>query len=298
MGNMSLKLAGKLCQIASSLVDKTKRIRYNNFKENLVEYTVCAMYIDLENNIPSNINIKRLIEEIILRNKSVNNSDTVFAVKMACGNKSSIEKLESKLSEYNFDIRNITKITSNYKNRADLIISLEAFETLIINKPVIEKYIFITSDSDFTVIMEKLRKHGKQVWLVTNVEASQKPIFNNTCNEIFTFDKFIDSNENNFKTNEEIDSSKTKEENIHQDISEDKNNLRAIEAFKRVLEILEHDKWYYNATIGSNFHQIDKSLDLKNTRFKNIGNLVLYFQDKQLVETRASDKGHIQLRLL
>jgi len=141
-----------------------------------MEYTVCAMYIDLENNIPTDINIKRLMEEIILKNQSMNNSDTVFAVKMACGNKNSIEKLELKLSEYNFEIRNITKITSNYKNRADLIISLEAFETLIVNKPVIEKYIFISSDSDFTVIMEKLRKHGKQVWLVTSVEASQKPI--------------------------------------------------------------------------------------------------------------------------
>jgi uncharacterized LabA/DUF88 family protein len=263
-----------------------------------MEYTICAIYIDSENNIPTDINIKRLMEEIVLRNQSSNNSDTVFAVKMACGNKTSIEKLESKLSEYNFEIRNITKITSNYKNRADLIISLEAFETLIINKPIIEKYIFITSDSDFTVIMEKLRKHGKQVWLVTSVEASQKPIFNNTCNEIFTFDKFIDINEFISETNKGPDTNKTNEENIYQGILENENDLRAIEVFKRVLESLEHDRWYYNATVGSNFHQIDKSLDLKNTQFKNIGNLVLYFQDKRIVETRLSDKGHTQVKLL
>jgi uncharacterized LabA/DUF88 family protein len=263
-----------------------------------MEYTICAMYIDLENNIPSDINIKRLMEEIILNNQSSNNTDTVFAIKMACGNKSSIEKLESKLSEYNFEIRNITKITSNYKNRADLIISLEAFETLIVNKPVIEKYIFITSDSDFTVIMEKLRKHGKQVWLVTSVEASQKPIFNNTCNEIFTFDKFIDVKESILKNDEEIDAKKTNEENIYQILLENESDLRAIEAFKRVLESLEHDKWYYNASIGSNFHQIDKSLDLKNTKFKNIGNLVSYFEDRKLIKTKLSDKGHIQLKLL
>jgi uncharacterized LabA/DUF88 family protein len=263
-----------------------------------MEYTVCAMYIDLENNIPSNINIKRLMEEIILNNQSTNNSDTVFAVKLACGNKTSIEKLESKLSEYNFDIRNITKITANYKNRADLIISLEAFETLIVNKPIIEKYIFITSDSDFTVIMEKLRKHGKQVWLVTNLEASKKPIFNNTCNEVFTFDKFIDANENIYENNEERSLNITNGENIYRDITENEYDLRAIETFKRVMESLEHDKWYYNASIGSNFHQIDKSLDLRNTKFKNIGNLVLYFQDKRMLDTRLSDKGHVQLKLL
>jgi hypothetical protein len=263
-----------------------------------MEYTVCAMYIDLENNIPADFNIKRLMEEIILRNQSSNNNDTVFAVKMACGNKISIEKLESKLSEYNFEIRNITKITSNYKNRADLIISLEAFETLIVNKPIIEKYIFITSDSDFTVIMEKLRKHGKQVWLVTSVDASQKPIFNNTCNEIFTFDKFIDTKESILEKDKEIDAKKTSGEKIYQNTSENESDLRAIEAFKRVLESLEHDRWYYNASIGSNFHQIDKSLDLKNTNFKNIGNLVSYFENKNLVETKLSDKGHTQLKLL
>jgi hypothetical protein len=217
---------------------------------------------------------------------------------MACRNKNSIEKLESKLSEYNFDIRNITKITANYKNRADLIISLEAFETFIINKPVIEKYIFITSDSDFTVIMEKLRKHGKQVWLVTSAEASQKPIFNNTCNEIFTFDKFIDSKENIPENDKETNAVKIDKDSIHENISEDKNDLLAIEAFERVLESLEHDKWYYNASIGSNFHQINKSLDLKNTRYKNIGNLVLFFKDRKIVETRLSDKRHTQLKLL
>jgi uncharacterized LabA/DUF88 family protein len=276
------------------LVDKIKIIVYDDFKEKFMDYTVCAMYIDLENNIPSNINIKRLMEEIILKNQSINNSDTVFAVKMACGNKNSIEKLDLKLSEYNFDIRNITRITANYKNRADLIISLEAFETLIINKPIIEKYIFITSDSDFTVIMEKLRKHGKQVWLITSLEASKKPIFNNTCNEIFTFDKFIDVTENNETEN----LNKPNVEITYQNIGETESDLRAIEAFKRVLESLEHDKWYYNASIGSNFHQIDKSLDLKNTKFKNIGNLVLYFQDNKFLQTRQSEKGHTQLKLL
>ena len=263
-----------------------------------MEYTVCAIYIDLENNIPSEFNVKRLIEEIVLKNQSVNRNDTVFAVKMACGNKSSIEKLESKLSEYNFDIRNITKITSNYKNRADLIISLEAFETLIINNPIIEKYIFITSDSDFTVIMEKLRKHGKQVWLITSVEASTKPIFNNTCNEIFTFNNFLDinesiSNNNKVKTNKVIHTTSTKDED------NGINDLRAEQVFLRILESLEHGKWYLNAKIGNDFKQIDRSLELKNTNYKNLGNLVKHFEnEKKLIESKINDKGHVQIKLL
>jgi len=242
-----------------------------------MEYIVCAIYIDLENNIPANFNIKRLLEEIVLRNQSNKNNETVFAIKMACGNKQSIEKLESKLSDYNFDIRNVTKITANYKNRSDLIISLEAFETLFINNPSIEKYIFVSSDSDFTVIMEKLRKFGKQVWLVTSSEASQKPIFNNTCNEILTFDEFLDE--------QVVDST-------------DNFDTRAIEAFKRVLETLEHNKLYFNASIGAKFHQMDKSLELKNTRFKNIGGLVEYFKNEGLLKTSTSDKGHKQMEIV
>jgi hypothetical protein len=54
--------------LAIKIVDKIKRAIYNKFKEDIMEYTVCAMYIDLENNVPADIDIKRLMEEIILRN--------------------------------------------------------------------------------------------------------------------------------------------------------------------------------------------------------------------------------------
>lgn len=263
-----------------------------------MENTVCAIYIDLENNIPSNFDIKRLIEEIILRNQSVDKNNTIFAVKMACGNQSSIEKLEARLSEYNFDIRNVTKITSNYKNRADLIISLEAFETLIMDKPVIEKYIFITSDSDFTVIMEKLRKHGKQVWLITSLEASKKPIFSNTCNEVLIFDNFLDKNESISNESKTLELNKIKDTIPSRNEDFDENDLRAIAVFSRVLESLEHDNWYLNSNIGEIFHQIDKSLELKNTNFKNIGGLAKHFEkDKNLIETGKSKFGHVQIKL-
>ena len=258
-----------------------------------MDYTVCAVYIDLEN-IPSRVNIKHLMEEIVLRNQSINNNETVFAVKMACGNMESIKRLESKLSEYNFDIRNVTKITRNYKNRSDLIISIEAFETLYINKPEIEKYIFMTSDSDFTVIMEKLRKHGKQVWLITNTNTSQKPIFNNACNEILIFDNFIDeenvlinNNENNSEECNRNDISNETKNNVeifeseHYEIDYDQ---RAIDAFKRILETQEKGKWYYHSGIVPKMKQIDKSFDIKSTSFGKIGTLVNYFVEQKIVE--------------
>ena len=258
-----------------------------------MDYTLCAVYIDLEN-IPARINIKRLMEEIVLKNQSVNNNETVFAVKMACGNKETIVNFESKLSEYNFDIRNVIKITKKYKNRSDLIISLEAFETLYINKPEIEKYIFITSDSDFTVIMEKLRKHGKQVWLITNTEASQKPIFNNVCNEIIPYINFLEEhnisikNNNNDSIENNLDSISKKDDNnveINESESEEIDyDQKAIETFNRVLETLEKEKWYYHSTIVPKMKQIYKSFDIKSTSFEKIGTFVNHFAEQNIVE--------------
>ena len=111
--------------------------------------------------------------------------------KFACGNAASIKKLSKALGEYNFYTRDTPSITSTYKNRADLIISLEAMETLIIQNPIIDRYVFITSDSDFTVIMETLRKYGKEVFLVTKESVSDKPIFNNSCDEILIMESFL-----------------------------------------------------------------------------------------------------------
>jgi uncharacterized LabA/DUF88 family protein len=155
-----------------------------------------AVYIDLEN-IQGDLDLKSLFEALILNDRAEIKEEHIFVIKLACGNVEMIKKYESKLSEYNFDIRDTPKITQTFKNRADLIISIEALETIIIDKPSIDRYVFVTSDSDFTVIMEKLRKYGKEVCLVTRENISNKPIFNNCCDEILIMESFlINKNEN------------------------------------------------------------------------------------------------------
>ncbi|MDN3683564.1 NYN domain-containing protein [Vibrio sinaloensis] len=43
---------------------------------------------------------------------------------------------------------------------------MDAFESLHLDNPRVDRYCFMTTDSDFTVIADKLRKFGREVWLV------------------------------------------------------------------------------------------------------------------------------------
>jgi predicted nuclease of predicted toxin-antitoxin system len=248
-----------------------------------------AIYVDLEN-LPSEINLQKIIDGIKSLNKTKKDSETIFGIKIACGNKTSILKLEKKLLDYNFEIINVTKITANYKNRADLIISLDAFETLIVNIPVIDQYIFITKDSDFTVIMDKLRKYKKDVLLVTNNEASKKHIFNNTCSDLLIYDHFMeDQQQKKIAAPAPAQGPAPTPAPVNDNVVD--NNANVINNIKKVFESLEYGKWHYNSTIGARFHKADASLHLKDTKFKNISNLISYIKDNNVIKNITIETG-------
>lgn len=69
------------------------------------------------------------------------------------------------------------------------MISVAAFETVYVNNPNIDIYIFVSTDSDFSVIMDKLRKYGKEVWLFAREQDVTRRIFNNSCDRIFAIQR-------------------------------------------------------------------------------------------------------------
>lgn len=90
----------------------------------------------------------------------------IFTIKSAYGNQATAKKtLKTQILEHNFNIIDTPKIGKE-KNRADLLLSLDAFESLYLDNPKVDRYCFMTTDSDFTVIADKLRKFGREVWLV------------------------------------------------------------------------------------------------------------------------------------
>ncbi len=251
-----------------------------------------AIYVDLEN-IPASLDLKSLFDELTLKHNTNPDEENVFVIKLACGNAASIKKLEKQLAEYNFYIRDTPSITTNYKNRADLIISLEALETIIIQSPIIDRYVFITSDSDFTVIMETLRKYGKEVYLVTKESVSDKPIFNNSCDEILIMESF--------QTKPKIEETKTStvkgKDKEKPESNNTKRNDKTVESImKKVIDSLDPDSWLLVSLIGIKFHQMDKSRTIERSSYKTIGNLILKLEKDKILERKLSDKGHPEVK--
>ena len=92
--------------------------------------TSIAIYFDLEN-VDKKLNLKKLLEAVTLDIED--DSTPVFAIKLACGNTKSIANFREQLKNLNFDIREAPQVSEgNSKNRADLILTVEAFESLYI----------------------------------------------------------------------------------------------------------------------------------------------------------------------
>ena len=77
------------------------------------------------------------------------------------------------------------------KNRADLMISIDAFERFHLDNPPIDRYIFVTSDSDFSVIMDKLRSYGKEVWMIGPKADQAKKLLARCCDLLLSIEVFI-----------------------------------------------------------------------------------------------------------
>jgi hypothetical protein len=77
------------------------------------------------------------------------------------------------------------------KNRADIMLSIIAYEDFIYHKPEIDQFVFITSDSDYTFIMDKLKRNGKIVWLVCKAEDREKEYFRNCTDNIISIESNI-----------------------------------------------------------------------------------------------------------
>jgi hypothetical protein len=165
-----------------------------------MEIKRCAIYIDLENialmkNEPE-IDIPVLMESVKRSISQKFSAEPLFILNIAAGNSSSIHPFIDPLIKYNFDIRTVKKISTipqKSANRADLILSLEAFETLLMPICTVEVYVFVTRDSDFSVIMGKLRKYGKSVLLVTDSVSAGLAIFKNTTDIMLTFDALTET---------------------------------------------------------------------------------------------------------
>lgn len=261
-----------------------------------------AVYIDLEN-VSGILSLKDLFELAILEDSDAGRPDVAqrelaFVIKEAYGRSESINPLRRELAHFNFDIHETPHLTSReFKNRADLMISISAFETVYLNNPEIDVYLFVTNDSDFSVIMDKLRKYGKEVWLCTRDTDISRKIFNNSCDRIFAFERVARKEEELVKRDEEKARSRTPTKRADENGEATDEDKTALSMIAHVLSSVDAGSWITSAAIGSKFNQIDRSFQKKKTRFGGIEPMLDYLAEKGVIELGQSDKGHPQARV-
>lgn len=233
--------------------------------------TSIAIYFDLEN-IDPRLNLRKLLESITL---DIEDSTPVFAIKLACGDTDNIAKFREQLKNLNFEIRETPHVSEkNLKNRADLILTVEAFESLYQKSPEIDLYVFITSDTDFTVIMDKLRKYGKNVWLVAKESDKDKELFTSSSDKILVMENSFDGN---------INSESTQLEKIFTDLQFSKNESQSM---KEVIESYEKDTWIRSNSFGTKMKNMLKTFSYKGKKVKSQTKLFEKLEDKKIIETK------------
>lgn len=252
---------------------------YLTFKDFISKMrTSIAIYFDLEN-IDKKLSLKKLLESITLNIEE--NSTPVFAIKLACGNTGSIANFREQLRDLNFDIREAPHVSEkNMKNRADLILTVEAFESLYQKSPDIDLYVFITSDTDFTVIMDKLRKYGKNVWLVTKKSEKDKELFTSSSDKILVM-------ENSFVVSDGNKTETTEIEKILKKLGFNENESSGI---KEIVESFEKDKWFDGGLFGRKIRNLIKDFTYKGKKVNSQNKLLEKFKEAKIMDTKKEGK--------
>lgn len=201
----------------------------------------------MENVSSSDFILEDLMNALLSTDDGLN---CIFAIKSAYGNQSISKKtLKEQIINHNFTILDTPKIGTE-KNRADLFISMDAFETLYLGNPQIDRYCFLTSDSDFTVIGDRLRKFGKEVWLVCKRKDKDRAILAKSLDNLLFLEDF--SHKNSIKIENEIE-----------------------RLFVAAIKNINRDKLPNNVSIAnSGMKVLDPSFDISKTEYKVFMNLI------------------------
>jgi hypothetical protein len=248
----------------------------------IMEIKSIAIYLDTEN-IKGTLNIQDLLDDINLKVTAQHeNTKTIFAFKKAVGDQSSIKRFRTQLKELNFEIQDTPHITGK-KNRADLIICLDAFEKIYIDNPVVDLFVFLTNDSDYSVIMDILRRYNKEVWLVATEEDAQRSIFKSAADNILLISDYQDQDpkvklKQNGMTLPEIKLKTNKDK-------------RTFKAILKVFKSYEVDMPYQRGHTNNSFRLLERTLDISDTQFKNFNGLYKYLNTKGIIKLTKDDKN-------
>jgi hypothetical protein len=233
------------------------------------------------------ISLEDLLDDIRLQvTQEFDDADKAnFGLKKAIGESGTLKRYRNQLSELNFTIEDAPHITGK-KNRADLMISVDALEKLHVGNPQFDLFVFLTSDSDYSIVMNTLRKFNKQVWLVATVEDSQRIVFKSSTDKILIIDDYKVIQEPKAKTTKAKTTTKKKATDYDKlkPYLSDKQNKRAILGILKVMRSYQEEKIYTTLDTNNIFRQVDENLNLSQTKFKKFKAIYKLLQDAHLIE--------------
>ena len=232
--------------------------------------TTVAIYIDLEN-LHGQTDIDVLMKFVAARGPSC-----TCAVKAAYGTVASIPRgVRERLAGHNFLIVDTPHVAKK-KNRADLMISVDAFDRFHVNCPPIDRFVFVTSDSDFSVIMDKLRGYGREVWLVCRRADKAKKVLAQSCDKLLFVEDFLPASAGRQATAD--------------------NDLRAEDLFRRALVQLGTANLPIEiSAVGDVMKKIDSGFSYRGTRFKRLTDLAVCLEQMSVIRLGHNAKGTLQI---
>jgi len=255
-----------------------------------------AIYLDVEN-VQGMISLEDLLDDIRLQvvNEFEDTEKAVFGLKKAIGDSKNLKRFRNQLSELNFTIEDAPHITGK-KNRADLMISVDALEKLHVGNPAFDLFVFLTSDSDYSIVMNTLRKFNKQVWLVATNEDSVRTVFRSSTDKILIINDYrvIEEKIANGKTTApktaKAKAKQTEYDKVKAYLT-NKMNRRALASMLKVMRSYQEEKIYTTLDTNNRFRQIDQNLNLSQTKFKKFKAIYKVLEEAKLIEF-AKDSSH------
>lgn len=245
-----------------------------------------AIYLDVEN-IKGMISFEDLLDDIRLQvvNEFEDTEKAVFGLKKAIGDSANLKRFRNQLSELNFTIEDAPHITGK-KNRADLMISCDALEKLHVGNPQFDLFVFLTSDSDYSIVMNTLRKFNKQVWLVATPEDSERIVFRSSTDKILIINDYRVIVESKVPAKKAPSKNSKPVKGIDKTLPQftNKYDKRAIMSMLKVMRSYQEEKVYTTLDTNNRFRQIDANLVISQTKFKKFKAIYKVLLDAKLIE--------------
>ena len=122
--------------------------------------------------------------------------------------------------------------------------------------------------------MDKLRKYGKNVWLVTEESKKDKQLFTSSSDEILVI-------ENSFS--ESSPSNISQLEKIFADLQFSENECKSM---KEIIESYAKDEWIRANSFGTKMKNVIKTFSYKGKKVKSQTKLFEKLEEKKIIETR------------